>query len=34
VVLFIGPLEAGRYLYEGENDGSHGSAALGVVVAE
>lgn len=32
VVLFVGPLEPGRYLFEGENSADAGSAALGVVV--
>lgn len=32
VTIFIGPLDPGRYLYEGENDGSTGGAALGVIV--
>ncbi len=32
VTLFIGPLEAGRYLYEGESADLGGPAALGVIV--
>jgi hypothetical protein len=34
ITLFIGPLDAGRYIFEGESDGQHGGAALGVLVAE
>jgi hypothetical protein len=34
VVLFLGPLDAGRYIFEGENDVARGAAALGVIVAE
>jgi hypothetical protein len=34
VTLFIGPLDVGRYIFEGENHGDGGGAALGVVVAE
>ena len=34
VTIFIGPLDPGRYLYEGENDGAPGGAALGVVVVQ
>jgi hypothetical protein len=33
-ILFIGPLEEGRYIFEGENDGVHAGVPLGVVVAE
>lgn len=32
--LFIGPLDPGRYLFEGENSNSPGVVALGVVVVE
>jgi len=32
--LFIGPLDPGRYLYEGESSDIPGGAALGVIVAE
>ena len=34
VTIFIGPLEPGRYLYEGENDGRSGGPALGVIVVQ
>ena len=34
VTLFIGPLDPGRYVYEGENSDALGGAALGVIVAE
>ena len=34
VTIFIGPLEPGRYLYEGENDGRPGGPALGVIVVQ
>ena len=34
VTIFIGPLAPGRYLYEGENDGTAGGAALGVIVVQ
>jgi hypothetical protein len=33
VTLFIGPLDPGRYVYEGESD-APGGGALGVIVAE
>ncbi len=32
VELYLGPLEAGRYLFEGESTAAPGSAALGVIV--
>ncbi len=32
VTIYIGPLEPGRYLYEGESSEAPGSAALGVIV--
>jgi hypothetical protein len=34
VTLFIGPLDPGRYVYEGESSDMPGAAALGVIVAE
>ncbi len=34
VTLFLGPLEPGRYLFEGENNGDGGGAALGVIVVQ
>lgn len=34
VTLFIGPLDPGRYVYEGENDVGSGGAALGIIVAQ
>jgi len=34
VTLFIGPLDPGRYVYEGENDVGSGGAALGMIVAQ
>ncbi len=34
VTLFIGPLEAGRYLFEGESGEHPGGAALGVLVVQ
>ncbi len=33
VTIFIGPLDAGRYVFEGENRSSSRAAALGVIVA-
>jgi plastocyanin len=33
VTLYLGPLEPGRYVYEGEERGGSGGPALGVVVA-
>ena len=33
VILFIGPLDAGRYVFEGEDSGHSGGAALGVIEA-
>jgi Cupredoxin-like domain len=34
VVLYIGPLSAGRYIYQGEDRTNGGGAALGVVEAQ
>jgi len=34
VTLFIGPLDAGRYVYEGENDVGSDGPALGVILAQ
>jgi len=34
VTLFIGPLDPGRYLFEGETSESRGNAALGVLVVQ
>jgi len=34
VTLFIGPLDPGRYLFEGESSETRGSAALGILVAQ
>ena len=34
VTIFVGPLEPGRYIFEGESDGTRGGPALGVVVAQ
>lgn len=34
VTLYLGPLEPGRYLFEGENHGDGGGAALGVIVVQ
>lgn len=34
VTLFVGPLDAGRYVFEGEDSGRSDGAALGVIVAQ
>jgi len=34
IILFIGPLDPGRYIFEGENHNDGAGAALGVVVVE
>lgn len=34
IVLYIGPLSAGRYVYQGEDRANGGGAALGVVEAQ
>ncbi len=34
VTIFIGPLDPGRYLYEGETPANGGNAALGVIIVQ